>query len=78
MPKLTMFLRWYNLQTWPMSRSNLTTVFLAAPVMRTVERMELPSTSAPKTCTRFYIVSLFILTIMLDRSSKVKGKIQKK
>ncbi len=67
-------LRWYRSQTWPMFRSNLTTVFLAAPVMRTVECMELPSTSAPKTCTRFCIVSLFILTIMLDCSSKVKDK----
>ena len=61
-----------------MSRSNLTTVFLAAPVMRTVERIELPSISAPKTCTRFCIVSLFILTIMLDRSRNVKGRNHKK
>jgi hypothetical protein len=40
--------------------------------------MELPSPSAPKTCTRFCMVSLFILTIMLERLRIVKGEIQKK
>jgi hypothetical protein len=61
-------LRWYSSQTWPMSRNNFRTVFLAAPVMRTVGPMELPSASAPKTCTGFSMVTLFILTIMLERS----------
>jgi hypothetical protein len=42
------------------------TVFFAAPVMRTVARMLLPSTSAPDDLARCSVVSLFILTIMLE------------
>jgi len=41
---------------------------------RTVARMELPSTKAPRTCARCLRVSLFILTIMLERSGIVKLK----
>ena len=44
------------------------TVFFAAPVIRTVARMLLPSTRQPMICARFSVVSLFILTIMLERS----------
>lgn len=40
--------------------------------MRTVERIEQPSTSAFTTATRFAIGSLFMLTIMLTRPSKCK------
>jgi hypothetical protein len=46
---------------------------LAAPVMRTVARMELPSTNARTTAARSVVESLFILTIMRDQISKVKG-----
>ncbi len=48
------------------------TVFLATPVIRTVERMELPSTNAAMTWTRRAVLSLFILTIMLEQTRKVK------
>jgi len=49
------------------------TVFLAAPVIRTVERIELPSTREPITAARFSVESLFILTIMPDRLRIVKS-----
>ena len=39
------------------------------PVVRTVARIDMPSTRQPMTCARFAVLSLFILTIMLDRSS---------
>ncbi len=44
----------------------MVTVFLAAPVMRTVARMELPSTRQPTMRARCSVLNLFILTIMLD------------
>jgi uncharacterized membrane protein len=43
-------------------------VFLAAPVIRTVARMLLPSTRQPMIWARFSVVSLFILTIMRKHS----------
>ncbi len=44
-------------------------MFFAAPVMRTVARMEFPSTRQPMTCARRSVLSLFtILTIMLEGS----------
>ena len=52
----------------PSSTSSLATVFFATPVMRTVARMRQPSTSAATTATRFAMLNLFILTIMLDRT----------
>ena len=42
-------------------------VFFAAPVIRTVARMLLPSTRQPMICARFSVLSLFILTILLER-----------
>jgi hypothetical protein len=42
-------------------------VFFAAPVIRTVARMLFPSTRQPMICARFLVLSLFILTIMLER-----------
>ena len=46
-------------------------VFLLTPVMRTVERIEHPSTRAETTATCLAVLSLFILTIMLDRVGNV-------
>src|SRR5580658_5854246 len=43
-------------------------VFFAAPVMRTVPRIELPSTKHPMICARFSMLKRFILTIMLEAS----------
>ena len=51
-------------------------VFLAKPVMRTVARIELPSTSARMICARSARLNLFILTIMHDRSRFVKWVMQ--
>ena len=42
------------------------TVFFAAPVMRTVARMLLPSTRQPMIAARFSVLSRFILTIMRE------------
>jgi hypothetical protein len=47
-------------------------VFFATPVMRQVARIELPSTREAVTAARFSAVSLFILTLMPDRSGMVK------
>ena len=44
----------------------------AAPVIRHVARIELPSTSAATMAVRFALVNLFILTIMPERSCNVK------
>jgi hypothetical protein len=41
--------------------------------MRTVERIELPSTNAAMMRARSATFSLFILTIMLERASNVKS-----
>ncbi len=57
---------------------SLTTVFLAIPVIRQVARMLFPSTRAEMTWTRCWRLSLFILTIMLDRACKVKRLGRKK
>jgi hypothetical protein len=46
----------------------------AVPVMRTVDRMELPSTSAAKMRPRSSLFNLFILTIMHSRLCIVKGQ----
>ncbi len=51
-------------QTVPMSTKSLVTVFLDVPVMRQVERIELPSTSAAMIARRFSMDRRFILTIM--------------
>jgi hypothetical protein len=48
-------------------------VFLAAPMIRTVARIDMPSTRHPMICPRRSVLSLFILTVMLDRSRTVKG-----
>src|SRR3954467_8922739 len=58
----------YSAHAVPRSTSNLVIVFFATPVMRTVARMLLPSTSAATTAARFSVLRTFaILTIMLDR-----------
>ena len=48
-------------------------MFLAAPVIRTVARIEFPSTKHPMIRARSSVVSLFILTIMLDPSDGTNG-----
>ena len=45
-------------------------MFLAAPVMRTVARMLLPSTRQPMIWARFSVLNRFILTIMLEASDR--------
>ena len=47
-------------------------MFLATPVMRTVDRIKHPSTRAAMTRTRLSLVSRFILANMLERSRQVK------
>lgn len=47
---------------------------LALPVIRIVARIESPSTRAAITRTRSCLVSLFLLTILLERSRIVKQK----
>lgn len=47
-------------------------MFLLAPVIRTVERIELPSTRQPRIWALFCVVNLFIMTIMLEQSGSVK------
>jgi hypothetical protein len=58
-------------QAAPSSRISLLIVFLLTPVMRTVERIEQPSTRALTTATRLAVLSLFIVTIMHERSGNV-------
>jgi len=41
-------------------------VFLATPVMRTVDRMEFPSTSTRITCARRSLESLFVMVSYLN------------
>src|SRR4051812_11684170 len=55
-----------------MSTRSFVTVFLLAPVIRHVARIELPSTSAPMIAARFSMDNLFLLTIMPYRSRIVK------
>jgi hypothetical protein len=52
--------------------SSLITVPLAAPVMRQVARMELPSTRQPRIRARSLVSRRFMGHIMLERSSIVK------
>ncbi len=52
-------------------RSDLTTVFFAAPVMRDVAQIESPSANTRIIASHRSVGSLFILTSMLDRSSMV-------
>ena len=49
-------------------------MFLAAPVIRTVARIEFPSTKHPMIRARSSVVSLFILTIMLDPSDGITSR----
>ena len=58
-------------QVFMKSLGNFVIVFFATPVMRTVERMEQPSTKAEMTRTRSEVLKRFILTIMLERSCNV-------
>jgi hypothetical protein len=50
----------------------LATVFFATPVMRTVERIELPSTRAATTAARFEVLSTFAI---LTSPRKVKSRV---
>src|SRR5712671_6189703 len=63
---------WNCRQAAPRSTSKLATVFLATPVSRTVPRIDTPSTKHRTTAARFSGLSLFILTVMLERSRNVK------
>ena len=49
-------------------------MFLATPVIRTVARIELPSTRQRTTAVLLAVESVFILTIMLDRIGNVKSR----
>ena len=51
----------------PRSTSSLVTVFRATPVIQEVERMLFPSTRAETTRIRSSVLSLFILSIMLEQ-----------
>ena len=64
---------WYSAQAAPRSTSSLVTVFFAAPVMRTVPRIDTPSTRQPMICARLSVLNRFILTIMLERTGIIKG-----
>ncbi len=64
---------WNSAQASPRSTSSLVIVFLAAPVIRTVARMLLPSTRQPMIWARFSVLSLFILTIMRKHSDGTAG-----
>lgn len=60
---------WYSEQAEPKSTRSLVTVFFATPVIRTVPRIELPSTKHRTTAARFSVLRTFaILTIIRDRS----------
>lgn len=52
---------------------SLMIVFLLAPVIRTMARMLLPSTIMPRICARRSLVSLFILTNMLESGRESKS-----
>src|ERR1019366_1457968 len=56
----------------PRSTSNFVTVLRATPVMREVERRLLPSTKAATTWIRSLLLSVFIMSIMLERTNVVK------
>ncbi len=66
---------WCAEQTVPISTSSFVTVAFATPVIRTVARIELPSTSEAMTCWRFSVDNRFILTIMPERSRKSRVNI---
>ena len=53
-------------------------MFFATPVMRTVARIELPSTSAAITAARFSGDSRFILTIIRERSGIASDKMEER
>src|SRR6185437_7299651 len=64
--KLISVLFWYSAQAAPTSANSFNTVALAAPVMRHVALMELPSTSRPRIWARLASGSVFIVNIMHD------------
>jgi hypothetical protein len=49
--------------TQPISTASFVTVFFAAPVIRTVDRMLFPSTKQPMICVLFEMSSLFIIAL---------------
>ena len=51
---------WYSWHAWPRSTRRFATVFLAAPVIRTVDRIDMPSTRQPTICAHLAVDSLFI------------------
>ncbi len=64
---------WYSVQASPRSTKSFVTVFFAAPVMRTVARMELPSTSEPMIWARLSVVSLFPVGQKSQVTSRSRG-----
>lgn len=48
-------------------------MFLAAPVIRTVPRIEFPSTKQPTMAARFSVLSRFMLTIMRGEPDGISG-----
>src|SRR5271156_5103897 len=69
-------LSWKSAQTAPISTSTRITVFLAAPVIRTVERMEQPSIRQLMICARVVESSRFMSSIILQRFSMSIAKIK--
>jgi hypothetical protein len=49
-------------------------VFLAAPVMRTVARIELPSVRQPMICARLSVLNLFMRSLCLTAQAKSRGE----
>src|SRR5579862_3310059 len=69
---LRTFSSWNFMHAAPRSTKSLVTVLRATPVIREVERMLFPSTSADITLMRSLSVSVFILSIMLEQTKRVK------
>ena len=60
---------WYSAQAPPRSTNSFVMVFFAAPVTRTVARMDMPSHKQDTICARLSVASrLTILTTVLERS----------
>ena len=64
------------MQAVPRSTNSFVMVFRATPVIREVERMLFPLTSAATTLTFSSFVSQFILSIMLEQTKSVKHFVQ--
>ena len=49
-------------------------MLMLAPVMRVIERIDIPSTSMERTCARFVVESLFMGEIVANLTLEVKQK----